>query len=29
MNSYMLPHGARMVASPRNTMHARSNAIPT
>ena len=29
MNSYMLPHGTREVASPRSTMQASSIAVPT
>ncbi len=29
MNSYMLPHGTRVVARPRSTMQANSIAIPT
>ena len=29
MNSYMLPHGTRAVASPRSTMQASSSPIPT
>ena len=28
MNSYMLPHGARAVDSPRRTMQADSSAMP-
>ena len=28
MNSYMLPHGTRMVARPRSTMQANSSPMP-
>ncbi|SKT91916.1 Uncharacterised protein [Mycobacteroides abscessus subsp. abscessus] len=28
MNSYMLPQGTRVVATPRSTMHSSSSPIP-